>query len=181
MKSPNDHFPKDWQLILFAAVVFFLAMQACTTTKQVHQERIIEETKAKVNEETKASTQAETNTKTRTTSETETTENCDSLLWVSVPTGISSKSGHDSTYIKVAVPIKFNRTIKRKEFTDQDQQKKEQGNSNILRKEQLHQKSDLLRKDKTVERTGLPWWAIAILVLAVLIGVAVLLWRLKVF
>ncbi len=179
MKESNGVFPKDWQLILFAAIIFFLILQSCSTTKQIHQERTREEIQAKSAEETKTNTQAETNTSTKTTSETVTTEDCDTTVkaWIT----IDIPNGKKDTMIKVSVPVKFTRQIKRTEFQQQDQQKKDQGNTNIARNEQLSSKTDKALKDKTVERTGLPGWCIAIIILLILAGVAVLLWRLKVF
>ena len=156
-------------------MILFLIFFGCTTTKQVQQERIRVETTAKSTEETKSVTEAQTDTKTKTTSETETTEMVDTTVkvWVVVP-------GTD-TRQPVDVNVKINRTIHRKDFTDSDQKKNESGNTNIIKKDQLTQKSDVQTKDKTVERIGFPWWAYLLIILFILAAVAILLWRMKVF
>ena len=171
----NGKFPQDWQIITFAAIVFFLALHGCTTTKQLHQVTSTEQTQAKTTEETETTNEAETKTNTKTTAETVINETCDTTiqLWPVIDGKKASQP--------VDVMVKFNRTINRKEFIDQDQQKNEQGTQNIDRKEILDQKSEVILKDKAVERTGLPWWVIGIVSLILLAGVAVLLWRMKVF
>ena len=173
MKTINNHFPKDWQIILFAAAMFFLAMQACTTTKQVHQEREKEETWAKINEERKAVETTETKTDIKTTAETEVKETFDTVVrvWPVLDGKVADKP--------VDVPVKGERTIHRKEFINQQQEKKEHSGIEISRHEQVKQKSDIALKDKNVERTGLPWWASALLLFAIVAGVAIGIWRFK--
>ena len=161
-------------------MILFLMFFGCTTTKQVQQERIRQETTVKSSEEIKSSIEAQTDTKTKTTSKTEINEKCDSLVYVWVPVK-DPKAGPDTVYEKVAVPIKFNRTIVRTEFQEQDQQKKEKENINVLKKDQLNQKSDVQTKEKTVERIGFPWWAYLLIIVVILAAVAILLWRMKVF
>ena len=171
-KSPTAQFLITIIGAWFCILMFFF-MSGCSTTKGIHQEQSKQEIKSEVLEQTNTDAQAETNTNTKTTSETQITEDCDTTVWITLNTGIDASP--------IPVKVFFKKTTNHKEYQEQDQQKKEQGTSNVLKKEQLHQKSDVLLKDKTVERTGLPWWAIAILILAIVIGVAVLLWRLKVF
>jgi cobalamin biosynthesis Mg chelatase CobN len=171
----NESFPKDWHIILFGAIMFFLIMQACTTAKEISQVKITGETDYKVKENTNASSQAQTNTKTKKVIETETTEDCDTTVnvWVDVP-GTNTKE-------QVPVNVKVRKTTTRKEFTDQDQQKKESGTTSVDRKEQRKANNTQIAKEKTVERTGLSFWSISIIVLLILAGAAALLWRLKVF
>lgn len=169
----QENFPKDWQIIIFAAILFFMAMQGCTTSKQTQQVSAKEEFITKIIEEIKSNHQAETITETKTTSETQITEDCDTTVWITVP-------GEESAQ-PIPVTVKFKRTTNHKEFQEQDQKKKESGTTNIDRKEQLSQTSVKVIKDKTVERTGLPGWSIWIIVLLILAAMAVLLWRLKVF
>ena len=175
MKAKYVDFPRDWQIVLLAAVLFFLCIEACTTTKHLQQDQTKVETQVKATEEIKTNTGADTKTQTRITAETDIIEKCDTTLSV-WPVTDGKKADKP-----VDIKVQFERTTHRNEFTDQSQEKKEQGNTTVVKKEQLNQKSDVQHMDKTVERTGLPWWAIAILVIAILIGVAVLLWRLKVF
>ena len=170
MKSKH---PQDWQIILFGAIMFFLCLQSCTTTKNVQKSEVKTESESKSTEEAKSTAQIETNTQTK--AETVTNEQCDTNIWVMVPVSATKKD----TIIKVQIPVKFQRIIKRIEASDQN--KKEQNSAQVNKNDQLHQKSYEQRMDKTVERTGLPWWAIAILTIFILIGVAELLWRLKVF
>ena len=173
MTNTNNHFPKDWQIILFAAVMFFLAMQACTTSKELHLERTKEETQVTVAEETKAVATTETKTDTKTTAETEVKETFDTVIriWPVVDGKVADKP--------VDVPIKGERIIHRKEFTNQQQQKKEHSGTEISRQEQVNEKSEIALRDKTVERTGLPWWAIALLLFAIVAGVVIGIWRYK--
>lgn len=174
-------FPRDWQIILFAAIIFFLALQSCKTTKNVHQVKSNQEIKSATEEKVETSSQAETITKTLATAETQTTEECDTMVWIWAPMVSDSGTVTTETYEKIAVPIRFKRTTTRKEFTQGEEKKKESQSTTAARKEQLTQKSETVLKDKTVERTGLPGWAIAIIIIFILAGVAVLLWRLKVF
>ena len=64
---------------------------------------------------------------------------------------------------------------------DQKQQRKEQEKTTLTRKEQINQKSDVLKKDREVTRTGMPGWIVGIVVVAVLVGVAILVRRMKWF
>jgi Flp pilus assembly protein TadB len=175
MKIDED-FPKDWQIIIFAAILFFLALQACTTTKQVNQVKQTEETKLKSSEETKTTVQSETKTKTIATAETVTVEECDTAVMVWV------MAGDTNPIIKqILVPVKFKRTINKTEVINQQQENKQQEAAVVTKKEQLNTKTELTAKDKTVERTGLPWWGIAIIVVFILAAIAILLYRRKVF
>jgi hypothetical protein len=159
----------------------FLLLSGCSTSKNLHQEKSKVEINSTIAEEIKTNKEIQTNTSTKTTSETQTTEQCDSLILVSVAVPNEYSKTDSTVYTQILVPIKFNRTIIRKEFKEQQQEQKEKGSTNAARKEQLSQKSETVLKDKIVERTGLPGWAIAIILAFILAGVAVLLWRLKVF
>ena len=176
--TTHPNFPKDWQLILLAAIMFFLCLQACTTTRKVQLKQTKEETKSTVSTETKTDLQAETNTKTLVTSETVITEDCDTniTVWVKV-----KDSTMATTFEEIRVPIKVRKTTHSKVFSDQDQQKKESGNTAINRNEQLNKNSSVSIKNKDVERTIFPWWATAIIVAGVLGALALLLRKLKVF
>ncbi len=174
MTTTNDHFPKDWQLILFAAIIFFLAMQSCTTTRQVHQELAKEESLVKVSEETKANMATEIKTEINTTAETEVNESFDTVvrIWPVVDGKVSEKP--------VDVLVKGERTIHRKEFSNQQQQRNEQSNIEVSLNDQRNQKSEVVLKQKTVERTPLPWWGILIIFVFILFAIiAFLIKRVK--
>ena len=176
MTFSSDNFPKDWQLAILAALLFFLCLQACTTTKVVHQVKTTEVIKAKTFQEENKSLESNTNTDTKTIAETLITEQCDTAVMVWVTIGDTG-----SRVTKILVPVKFKRITEKKEFINQQQQKKEQGSTTIVKKDQITQKTDVIIKDKTVERSGLPWWVIAIIVVFIVAAVAVLLYRRKVF
>ena len=174
MKS-NGKFPKDWQIIMFAAVLFFLALQACTTTKQLHSVATTEQIKANSTEETKTNTGAETNTQTKITAETDITEKCDTL--VPVRYVVNGELAAEPVY----VPIKFVRTTHRKEYTEQTQEKKEETAVTVTSKKQVAIKNDAVLKDRAVTRSGITWWMIAIAILAILEGIAVYIFKKKLF
>ncbi len=177
MKS-YDHFPKDWLLAIFAAIMFFLCLQACTTSKQINQVKAKEEININSSEETKATTQSETNTNVTATAETVTTEECDTTVsvWVMINDTVSG-----SGIKQIIVPIKIKRTIIKKEVIKQQQKKNDQVTAVNTKTEQLKSKTELNTKDKTVERTGFPWWVYGIIAVFILAAVAVLLYRRKVF
>jgi len=175
----NKNFPQDWQIIFFAAIMFFLCLQGCKTTKEMTQVKATEETKIKATEESKSTAETETKTDTRTTAETNTVEECDTS--VSVWVNLSDTESVIQEVRQILVPVKFKRTINKKEFTNQLQEKKEQVTAVSDKKDIVSSKTNLQVKEKTVERTGLPWWGIGLIILILLAGVAVLLWRMKVF
>jgi hypothetical protein len=172
MTITNKHFPKDWQIILIAAALFFLAMQACTTTKQVHQERIKEETQVTVAEETKVVATSETKTDTRTTAETEVKETFDTVIriWPVVDGKVADKP--------VDIPIKGERTIYRKEFVTQKQKKQESGTILATHGEMIMANIDHQKFERNVEKVRFPGWFV-IIIIGAIIGVVVLIWRLK--
>lgn len=156
---------------MIVITIMVLLLSGCTTTKQVHQERVIEETQAKATEERLTSSASETKIETKATAETDIKETFDTVvhIWPVVGGKIADEP--------VDIVIKGERTIHRKEDTNQQHQNKELGNTTVNRKEQVNQKSDALLKDKNIQRTALPWWAIALFILAVVISVGVFIWR----
>ena len=173
MKTRNN-FPQNWQIIILVAVILFLTIQSCSTAKQVHQETTKVESQVKTTETDTKSVTGETNTLTKINAVTDITESCDTTLSVwPIIDGVKADQ-------PVPVTIKFDRTTHRTEFTDQKQEKKETGISSVVKKDQITQKSEMTKKDKIVERTGFPWWGWVILILVVLTGVAVTLWRMKI-
>ena len=162
-------------IIATVLIVVMLILANCTTTKKIHQELTREETQVASVETSDANTAAETNTETKTLSETEIVEAFDTVVrvWPIIEGKVSDKP--------VDIPIRGERTIHRKDYSDQKQQKKEQEQTTLIRKEQINQKSEVLKKDREVIRTGMPIWIIGIVVVAVLIGVAILVKRMKWF
>lgn len=176
MTLSNDNFPKDWQLVILAALLFLLCLQACTTTKDLHQLKTTEQIITKSFQEENKSLESKTNTDTKTTAETFITEECDTAVSVWVTNCDTGSRG-----TRVLIPVKFKRITSKKEFTNQQVQKREQGNTTIVKKDQIDQKTELITRDKTVERTVFPWWVIAIIVVFILATVAVLIYRKKGF
>ena len=162
-------------IIATVLIVVMLILANCTTTKKIHQELSREETQATSIEAIDANKLAETNTETKTLSETEITEGFDTVVrvWPVLDGRVSDKP--------VDIPIRGERTIHRKDYSDQKQQKKEQEQTTLTRKEQINQKSEVLKKDREVTRTGMPRWIVLIVVVAVLVGVAILVKRMKWF
>ncbi len=152
---------------------FLMIMSGCTTTRQVNQKSASEQLQVQATQITKVVTASETNTGTKTTAETLIKETFDTVVrvWPVVDGKLSDKP--------VDVPVKGERTIHRKEFTDLQQVKKEQGGTTVNRKEQLDQKSESVNKDKAVTRSGLPWWVIATFAFVIFSGLALLIWRFK--
>ena len=164
-----------YRIIATVLIVVMLILANCTTTKKIHQELSREESQATSVETSDAKTAAETNTETKTLSETEIIEVFDTVVrvWPVIDGKVSDKP--------VDIPIRGERTIHRKDYSDQKQQRKEQEKTTLTRKEQINQKSDVLKKDREVTRTGMPGWIIGIVVVAVLVGVAILMRRMKWF
>ena len=164
-----------YRIIATVLIVVMLILANCTTTKKIHQEQSREETQVASMETSDANTAAETNTETKTLSEIEIVEAFDTVVrvWPVIDGKVSDKP--------VDIPIRGERTIHRKDYSDQKQQRKEQEKTTLTRKEQINQKSDVLKKDREVTRTGMPGWIIGIVVVAVLVGVAILMRRMKWF
>lgn len=160
---------------LAIAMLILLANTSCSTTRQVRKEEMKSETKLETSSDSSSHTEATTTTNTKVQAETVKTEECDTTVMVQ-PVINGSPVGDP-----VAVVIRKKATTTRKEYTEQQQERKEQGKTTVGKKGQLYQKTDIATRDKTVERTGLPWWAIGMIVMAIVVGAAVLLWRLKVF
>ena len=162
-------------IIATVLIVMMLILANCTTTKKIHQELSKQQTEATSAETSDVHTAAETNTETKTLSETDITEGFDTVVrvWPVIDGKVSEKP--------VDIPIRGERTIHRKDYSDQKQQRKEQEQTTLTRKEQINQKSEILKKDREVTRTGMPGWIVGIVVVAVLIGVAILVKRMKWF
>lgn len=64
---------------------------------------------------------------------------------------------------------------------DEKQKKQESDKISIKTKDQEHRESVSLDKNKTVKRTGLPAWLIIMIILGVVVAIAVMVWRLKLF
>ncbi|MEI6436776.1 MAG: hypothetical protein WCP32_18275 [Bacteroidota bacterium] len=160
-------------IIATVLIVVMLILANCTTTKEIHQEQSKQQTQATSAETSEVNTASETNTETKTLSETEIVEAFDTVVrvWPVIDGKVSDKP--------VDIPIRGERTIHRKDYSDQKQQRKEQEQTTLSRKEQNNQKSEVLKKDREVTRTGMVGWIIGIVVVAVLVGVAILMRRMK--
>jgi hypothetical protein len=172
----TDTFPKDWQIILFAMIMFFLCLQACTTSKNVQREQTKQETESKSSEAVKTNTDAQTQTTSQIFTETNIVEECDTIIEVSIPIVKKLDSTfviHD-TIIKAKVPVSFTRTTNRKENRQVQEEKKEQTQVSAEKKEQVSQKSETAMVNKQIERAGFPWWAVAMgVILVIVVAVAV--------
>jgi nucleotide-binding universal stress UspA family protein len=169
----KNNFPQDWQLFLFAAIMFFLCLQGCSTSKQVTTDRTEEEIKVKANEEAETDTEAQTKTETKVTSKGKITEKFDTVIKV-WPVVDGKKAD-----IPVDVNVQGERTTEWEEYAEQKQEKNEQEKAKIVKKKQEAKKSDIRHKDKTVERTGLPWWGIVIIIMAIIAIVAGIVWKIR--
>lgn len=174
LKSKTGGFLR-YLVIATALIALMLILANCKTTKEIHQQLSKEQIQATSVETAQANKAAETNTETKTLSETDIIEGFDTVvrIWPVVDGKVSDKP--------VDIAIRGERKIHRKDFSDQKQQKKEQGNSTLTRSEQLNKKSEVLKKDREVTKTGMTGWIIGIVVVVVLVGVAVFVRRMKWF
>lgn len=169
---------KDWQIILVAAILFLLCLESCKTTKNV--QKSVEHSEAVTVTEEKASVNTETVTDiaTKANVEMQIIEEVDTCLTVPVP--VYSEDSSRVSYVPAQVRVKFKKLTNRKEFTEQSEKKKENSQADIGKKELQKTGTEAKRFKKDVERTGTPWlWPVLLIV--ILIAIAVLLWRLKVF
>ena len=189
MMNPQDQramksktFPKDWQIILFAIILFFLAMQSCKTIKDIHRSETRTDSLVKKSEQVHSESQAQTNTNTKITSENQIQEDCDTNVNVMVPVVIRDSAGISKTeYQSVLVPVKFHRTINQKQYTEQNEQKKESGSTVSSKNELNHTQTTRIVKDKSVERFSMPWWMWALIISGVIAAIIFILWRFKFF
>lgn len=192
-------------------IAVLIILSGCTTSKGVHQERNREKVERNLQETIDTKSQATTKTDTRSVSDTRIFEEFDTTIRklpseiagykplndflkgerIKSETGdMTLETYYDSitgTIRSQAIIKEQNITIKAKRITErhevsaQQQSKSENSGTSLTRKDQLSKQSDTEKKDKDVTRTGFPAWLIIAIIFAVIVGVAVLLWRMKVF
>lgn len=155
--------------IVFVCLVFILA--SCKTTRETQKQEFKEEVKQENKVETKASAQAETKTETNIASETQIEEDCDTNVTIyAVIDGVQADP--------VVVPIKIHRTIRNKQFTNQTEQKKEEGTLQQSQTSRLEKETASASSDRKVERTRFPGWLVIVIIVAIA-GIVFLIWRRK--
>jgi cytoskeletal protein RodZ len=194
----------------FWLIALFL-LTNCTTSKQVSKSREQENVEQKSSENLSTRSQATTQMDTRTRTDTRVTEEFDTLakrpgskisgiapigdLFSGIPMRSETEdmileTFYDSltrtihtqaTAKEKDVRVRGKRTSERTEMTQQNQTKQETSQSVSEKKAQLSKQTDAEKISKQVSRSGIPAWLIVMAVLAVIVGVAVLLWRMKVF
>lgn len=194
--------------LIIAVMIMF---SGCTTSKNIQKQKTQERTDRTLDEDINTSSNATTKTDTRNEINTRiveeftdtihrsqseisaslqlqeilrgtilTTENTDMIL-ITFYDSVMKVIRSQATSKAQDIPVTGKRTIDRNEIIDQTQQKNETSGSSVIRKDQISKQYDSEIVNKEVTRSGLPAWLIILFVIAAIVGVAILLWRLKLF
>lgn len=180
--------PLVYMLIL--SILLSCILSACTSTRQLHQDKTNITTETSSHETTVTNSQVISNTRVTETQDTSILLTCSELIIsakvntllsgdtiLAADVNLLLKTFYDSLTKTIKTQARAKpKTVSFKYHKITERQELQTGTITSIKKEQQKQTVQTVNKDKKVTRSSLPWWLILIIIVAViaLIGWAVL-------
>jgi hypothetical protein len=160
---------RDFFIIITGAwfVIIMMLLSGCSITRKVNKDRTEVSTEKVVNESVKTVSDISTQTGEQVSSTTNIVENCDTVVTVqALPTG----NPQLDEYLKsnpLKVPVKFNRTTNKQEYTSRQENKKE--NISVDQDKNSKENIQSVAEKKNVDQKTTPsivFWGIGLIAFA---------------